>query len=174
MEQIKSIILNNKEYKITENSLRQLSAFLKHIKHVLKNDEKYSDIEIQMSILLDMELEQKKEQIITSKILNEAINVMKENQKIKYKQQFYSNERFKRKTKTKQSKNPLKRNMSKKILGGVCSGIARKLGIDPVLIRILFLLLALFRGLFIPVYILLWIVIPADELNSKYKNTVSI
>lgn len=174
MEQIKGIILNEKEYKITESALKQLTAFLKYVKRTLKNKDKFYDIEIQMSVLFDMETEQKKEQIITLEILNEAINVMKENQKIKYKQQFYGNEKFRKKTKTTRNRQKFQRDISNKIIGGVCSGIARKLGIDPLLIRILFIFSALFRGLFIPVYIILWIVIPSDENSIKFRKTASL
>lgn len=174
MEQIKGIILNEKEYKITESALKQLTAFLKYVKRTLKNEEKFSDIEIQISVLFDMETEQKKQQIITLEILNEAINVMKENQKIKYKQQFYGNKKFRKKIKTTRNRQKFQRDISHKIIGGVCSGIARKLGIDPLLIRILFILLALFRGLFIPVYIILWIVIPSDENSIKFRKTASL
>ena len=174
MEQIKGIILNGKDYKITETAYKQLSDYLKYIKRSLKDDEKFSDIEIQISVLLDMESEQKKQKIVTTEIINEVINVMKENQKIKYKQQFYGNEKFRGKTKTKRNRQKLQRDKSHTIIGGVCSGIARKLGVDPLLIRILFILLALFRGLFIPVYIILWIVIPSDENQINFRKTTSL
>ena len=178
MEQIKNIILNNKDYKITETAYRQLSDFLKHLKKQSQSEDQFLEFEIQLSVLSDMELEQKKQKIITREIISEIIKVLKENRKIKYKQSFYSNNRFQKNKKSdykrKRNKIPLKRNISNKILSGVCSGIARKLGIDPIFIRILFLLLALFRGFFIPIYIILWIVIPADEHISKYKKTISL
>ncbi len=176
MEQIKSIILNYKEYKITESALKQLTVFLDYVKNNAETGEKYTEHEIQISVLLDMELEQKQSSVLTLEIINETINVMKENQKISYKKQFYSNERFKKKSqrKTYKKRNPLRRDSSNGILGGVCAGIARKLGIDPVIIRLLFVVLALFRGLFIPVYIILWIVMPSDEMNSGYNNTIRV
>jgi len=174
MEQIRVIILNEKEYKITESALKQLSAFLKYVKLTFKNKEKISDIEIQVSILLDMETEQKNEQIITHEILNEVINVMKKNQKIKYKQQFYGNEKFYKKPIGKRTRQKLQRDISHKIIGGVCSGISRKLGVDPVLIRLLFMLLALFKGMFIPVYIILWILIPSSEKNINFRKITTL
>ncbi len=174
MEQIKNIILNRKNYKITETAYKHLSDFLNYVNRLLKNEEKFLDIEIQMSVLFDMELEQKKETIITTEILNEAIKVMKENQKIKYKQQFYGYDKFQKKTKIKRNRKKLERDKSHNILGGVCAGIARKLGIDPILIRILFIFFALFRGLFIPVYIILWIVIPSDEHRKNIRKPVSL
>jgi len=174
MEQIKGIILNGNDYKITERAYKQLSDFLKYAKRRITDAEKFSDIEIQTAVLIDMELEQQKQKIINSEIIHEVISVMKENRKIKYKQQFYGNEKFRKKIKNKKTRKKLMRDSSNKIISGVCSGIARKLGVDPVLIRVLFLLLALFRGFFIPVYIILWIVIPGEETRIKFRKTTSV
>lgn len=70
------------------------------------------------------------------------------------------------------AKKTLVRNSDDKILGGVCSGLANYFGIDPVIMRILFVLL--FSALFW-VYILLWIIVPAKSVQSNitkrlYRN----
>lgn len=64
------------------------------------------------------------------------------------------------------------RNADDKILGGVCSGLANYLNIDPVIVRILFVLLL--APLFW-VYILLWIIVPSQSAQSNitkrlYRN----
>jgi phage shock protein PspC (stress-responsive transcriptional regulator) len=56
------------------------------------------------------------------------------------------------------------RNADDKILGGVCSGLANYLSIDPVILRILFVVLL--APLFW-VYILLWIIVPSQSQQSK-------
>ncbi len=56
--------------------------------------------------------------------------------------------------------NRLYRSTTDKVIGGVCGGLANYLNIDPVIVRILFVLLAVFGGSGILVYIILWIVIP--------------
>lgn len=58
----------------------------------------------------------------------------------------------------------LYRNADDKILGGVCSGLANYLGIDPVVMRILFVVLI--APLFW-VYILLWIIVPSKSIQSN-------
>ncbi len=58
----------------------------------------------------------------------------------------------------------LYRNADDKILGGVCSGLANYLGIDPVILRIIFVFLF---GALIWVYILLWIIVPSQSLESS-------
>ncbi|MFT4022890.1 MAG: PspC domain-containing protein [Flavihumibacter sp.] len=69
-------------------------------------------------------------------------------------------------------RNRFSRNADDKIIGGVCSGLANYLGLDPVIIRILFVLL--FGALFW-IYILLWIIVPSESMTSNitkrlYRN----
>jgi phage shock protein C len=45
-------------------------------------------------------------------------------------------------------------------LGGVCSGIAEYLDLDPSLVRIIFALTCLLGGFGIFLYILMWIIVP--------------
>ncbi len=165
MEQLKTIFLNQKEYKLTETAFLLLSDYLKHIRKVEKKEELISEIEIQISIILDMEIsENRKSKIIEKKDVEEVISVLKENRNIKYyPPRKFSNKRQKNKAKTPGTKRKFKRIMSKNILGGVCAGIAEKLNIDPVFVRLLFVIGAFFRGFLIPVYIILWIVIPSDK-----------
>src|SRR6185312_5209921 len=53
----------------------------------------------------------------------------------------------------------LYRDENNKILGGVCSGIAAYFGIDPVIVRILFLV----SGIGILAYIILWMFVPGSN-----------
>ncbi|QNF34863.1 DUF2807 domain-containing protein [Adhaeribacter swui] len=47
-----------------------------------------------------------------------------------------------------------------KKLGGVCSGLGLYFGMDVGIVRLLFLLSVLFGGLGVPIYIVLWLVVP--------------
>jgi phage shock protein PspC (stress-responsive transcriptional regulator) len=58
----------------------------------------------------------------------------------------------------------LYRNADDKILGGVCSGLANYLGIDPVIMRILFVV---FFGVLFWVYIILWIIVPSKSVEAN-------
>lgn len=48
------------------------------------------------------------------------------------------------------------------MLGGVCAGFANYFGIDVVIMRVIFVLL-LFTGIAVPMYIVLWIIVPRAE-----------
>ncbi|MDX9757732.1 MAG: PspC domain-containing protein [Bacteroidota bacterium] len=54
----------------------------------------------------------------------------------------------------------LYRTVTGKMIGGVCSGLAEYFSIDPVLVRLVFIILVLHNGVGILAYIILWIVVP--------------
>lgn len=62
---------------------------------------------------------------------------------------------------------PLRRSRSDRMIAGVVAGIARYLGIDATLARVLYVLISFFSAAFpgIIVYIILWFVIPKDEYD---------
>jgi phage shock protein PspC (stress-responsive transcriptional regulator) len=57
----------------------------------------------------------------------------------------------------------LARSRENRILGGVCAGLAEYLGVDVILIRIAFVVLAFAGGGGVILYVLGWILIPEDE-----------
>lgn len=67
----------------------------------------------------------------------------------------------------------LHRSNSQKVLGGVAGGIAEYFDIDPVLVRILFLIALFGAGASILVYIIMWIIIPVSPYmpeNFYHEN----
>lgn len=67
----------------------------------------------------------------------------------------------------------LYRSRTNRSIAGVCGGIAEFFGIDPTILRLITLLLILFGGLSLWVYIILWLIIPLEPLSrvsSKFKN----
>lgn len=52
------------------------------------------------------------------------------------------------------------------MIAGVAGGIAKALGVDPTIIRIAFVLVALFAGGGILLYAILWIVIPKEGASG--------
>lgn len=60
----------------------------------------------------------------------------------------------------------LYRSGKEKVLGGVCGGVAEYFNIDPIIIRLLWILSIFLWGLGIIFYIIAWIIIPK---NPKHK-----
>jgi len=55
------------------------------------------------------------------------------------------------------------RSNSKKMIAGVCSGLAEYFNVDPNIIRVLFVFVSFFMGTSILLYFILWIIIPLKE-----------
>jgi phage shock protein PspC (stress-responsive transcriptional regulator) len=64
----------------------------------------------------------------------------------------------------------LARSRTDVMLGGVCAGLANFLGIDPVIVRIFFILLVVFDGAGVLIYLLLWIVMPKEDAVDAPLN----
>ena len=56
----------------------------------------------------------------------------------------------------------LERSRSNRVLGGVCAGVANYLNMDPTLVRVLTVLLTLFTGVPVIVYLVLLFVVPEE------------
>ena len=54
----------------------------------------------------------------------------------------------------------LYRSGTQRMIAGVCGGLAEYFNVDATLMRVLFLLLAVFGGSGIVIYIVMWIIVP--------------
>ena len=50
-----------------------------------------------------------------------------------------------------------------RVIAGVCSGIARRFGIDPTIVRILFVASLLLPGPQILIYLVAWVLMPEES-----------
>ena len=57
----------------------------------------------------------------------------------------------------------VRRSRSERVIAGVCGGLGRYLGIDPVLLRVAFIILALANGLGLIAYVVAWVAIPEER-----------
>lgn len=62
---------------------------------------------------------------------------------------------------------PLRRSQDDRILGGVAHGVAGRLGLDPTVVRLGFVLATLLSGAGVALYVLGWLFIPADGETSS-------
>jgi phage shock protein C len=54
----------------------------------------------------------------------------------------------------------LYRSRNERMVAGVCGGLAEYLNVDATLIRVIFLLLAVFGGSGLVIYLAMWILVP--------------
>lgn len=61
----------------------------------------------------------------------------------------------------------LRRSRDDRVVAGVLGGVARRLNVDPVLLRIVTVVLALFGGVGVVLYALGWLLIPAEDADAS-------
>ncbi|MBD3160876.1 MAG: PspC domain-containing protein [Candidatus Eisenbacteria bacterium] len=64
------------------------------------------------------------------------------------------------------AKKRLYRSRTDRVLAGVCGGLADYLGMDPVLVRVLWVVIVLSFGVGIIAYILLWLLTPEEPIHA--------
>ena len=64
----------------------------------------------------------------------------------------------------------IRRSTSDKKLAGVCSGVARHWNVDPLLVRVGWVLLAFSGGVGVVLYIAAWLLVPADGATSSLMD----
>ena len=57
----------------------------------------------------------------------------------------------------------VKRNPNDKVIAGVCSGLAKSLEIDPIIMRLVFVVGFVAFGVGPIIYLLLWLLMPKEE-----------
>jgi phage shock protein PspC (stress-responsive transcriptional regulator) len=62
---------------------------------------------------------------------------------------------------------PLRRDRSKGVLGGVCAGLGRRLGVDPLILRVGFVIAAAAGGTGVILYAICWALLPAGEEGGR-------
>jgi phage shock protein C len=77
----------------------------------------------------------------------------------------------------KDSSKQLYRSEKNRVIAGVCGGLADYFNFDPVIIRIFLVLITLFGGSGVLLYLILWVVIPTesavgDKSEVNIKNNV--
>ena len=58
----------------------------------------------------------------------------------------------------------LYRSIHDKMLGGVCSGIAKYIGVDPTIVRLVWVIAFFLFGIGFLAYILAWIIMPEERI----------
>src|SRR3954452_19268936 len=61
----------------------------------------------------------------------------------------------------------LKRSSTDRVLGGVCGGLGAYLGVDPIIVRVVAVVLAFFGGAGILFYLAAWLLVPSDDPSAR-------
>jgi len=67
-------------------------------------------------------------------------------------------------------KTRLYRSETDRMIGGVCGGLGQYLGLDPILVRLFFVLLALGNGIGVLIYLILWFIVPVETKAVSWAS----
>ncbi len=180
MKKIININLSGRVIPIEDAAYEKLQAYIESLRRFFAKeegrDEIINDIESRIAELMSEKV-RKGAEAITDTDVDEIINSMGrpedfdeetiESTSASSSQQGATSASSYTYTETKKTRSHLYRDSSDKILGGVCSGISNKLNVDPAIVRLLFAIITFGGfGLGILFYILLWIILPAKDLEG--------
>jgi phage shock protein PspC (stress-responsive transcriptional regulator) len=174
MTKVFNINLGGVPFTIDENAYETLSSYLKTIHNHFRSSEGYeeitTDIEARMAELFQEKMGSR--QIVSLKDVNSVITIMGTPADFGAEPLDDAatadepKSAFGKKYKIKTGKR-LFRNPDEEVVGGVCSGIAAYFGIaDPLWMRLVFILFTFTGGFAIPLYFILWAILPKAESSS--------
>jgi len=156
-------------FHIDELAYQKLKLYLDAIRRSLSDDsqgrdEILNDIEHRIGELLSERIKDER-QVVNENDIDEITKVMGKPEDYLVDEEIFEDEPT---YKSRSSSKKLYRDGDDKFLGGVSSGIGHYLGVDPLWIRILWVILVVAGfGAGIPIYILLWILIPEAVTTAE-------
>ena len=160
-----SINLGGYSFHIDEDAYAELKHYLKNLELHFAGEESsseiLSDIETRMAELFRTKLTSYK-QVINMDDVRQVISVLGTPEDISDNNGPSAQEKF-----ASPGYHRMYRDPDHRIIGGVCSGMGAYWDIDPVIVRIIFVALALGGGLGLLVYLILYIVIPEAKTTAQ-------
>ena len=168
MNKTVSINLAGCFFHIDEDAYQKLQNYFEAIKASLHNTEEASeiiaDIEGRVSELFSERI-RTNQQVISNKEVDEIISIMGQPEDYKIDEEPF--EETPKNEKSDSQKRRLFRDRDNSYIGGVSSGFGYYFGIDPLIIRLLWVLLIFGAGTGLLLYIILWILIPAANTTAE-------
>jgi phage shock protein PspC (stress-responsive transcriptional regulator) len=160
-----SINIGGYAFHIDEDAYHELKAYLRSLElHFTGEDsasEILGDIETRMSELFRARLGSFR-QVITLIDVREVVAILGTPEDFVDQDSFSAREKF-----TSTSTHRMYRDPDNRIIGGVCSGMSAYWHLDPIILRIIFIVFAFAGGLGILVYAVLWIVLPEARSTAQ-------
>jgi len=163
MKKTYTIHISGTVFHIEEDAYEKLNLYLTGLKQHFGDDsegvEIVADIEARIAELFQSHKTPDKE-VITMEWVNEVIETMGVPEDFEAEGAPGPEEAGK-------TKKRLYRDPDRKTIGGVCSGLAAYLNMDPVIMRLIFFFLFLVNGLGLLIYIILWIAVPEARTTAQ-------
>ena len=172
MKETVNVSIASQAFTLDQDAYNLLSGYLREVKSRLsggEDDETYADIEARIAEIF-REKRPSPMLVITIDIVREVMTQMGTpddfsstgtagTSNTERKDYRYNRRHFE----------ALRRSTSDRMIAGVCGGLAEHFGINSAMLRLVTILLIVFGGLSLWVYIILWLVIPEQEYTN-FKN----
>ncbi len=166
MKKTFTINLSGSIFYIEEDAYEVLQKYMVNLKNYFGNNSEGKEITADIEARIAEIFTQKAasgNKVVTLDTVHEMIAVMGNPQD--FSEEVNPEEKY---TVQGRPKRKLYRDMEEKVLSGVCGGIAAYFDMDPVIVRIIFVILAFVTtGAAILAYIILWIAVPKAETTSQ-------
>jgi phage shock protein PspC (stress-responsive transcriptional regulator) len=160
-----SINLGGYSFNIDEDAYAELKRYLKNLELHFAGEESsseiLSDIETRMAELFRAKLTSYK-QVINIDDVHQAVSVMGTPEDISDADGPSARDKF-----SAPGYHRMYRDTDHRIIGGVCSGMAAYWDLEPWIMRVIFVVLAISGGLGILVYLILYIVLPEAKTTAQ-------
>jgi phage shock protein PspC (stress-responsive transcriptional regulator) len=167
MNKTVNINLGGMIFHIDENAYLKLQNYLNAVRRSFAGasgeDEIVSDIESRIAELFSEKLQHDK-QVVSNKEIDEVIEVMGQPEDYMVDEDIFEEEPRSHKSSSSTIKK-LYRDVDSKYIGGVSAGLGHYLGINPIWVRLIFILTLSFGSLL--VYIILWILLPEAHTTAE-------
>jgi phage shock protein PspC (stress-responsive transcriptional regulator) len=166
MKKTLTVNLGGIVFHIDEDAFLLLNQYLENLKkHLINLEERqeiFNDIELRIAEILQEKLKETK-QVITLEDVKEVMEIM--GQPGQFDAEGGQQPGAFDGSGGKRSKRFF-RNPDEKVIAGVCSGIAAYFHLDPVWVRLIFVISIFFGGFGILLYLIFWIIVPEAETTS--------
>lgn len=179
MKKVININFKGRVIPIEEAAFEQLQHYINSLRSYFAQeegrDEIINDIEDRIAEIFSEELK-KGSTCITEEQVNSTLNSMGRVEDFQQMDEesaagATANGTTPKSTVSEETRGQLMRNGNDKILGGVCSGLAHYLKIDPTVVRVLFAIITFGGfGAGVLIYIVMWAILPAQPLVSNIRK----
>lgn len=172
MKKTFTINISGSIFHIDDDAFEKLQKYLhmlnKHFNAAIEGQEILQDIEARIAELL-IEKTNNKVDVVTDAMVDEVIARMGKPED--FMDQEEEAEKVQPEAAPQEGEQKIRRRLYRdgdnRVLGGVCSGMGAYFNIDPVILRVIFVLVLFMGGASILIYLILWIVVPKAKTTAQ-------
>ncbi len=170
MKKTISIHLMGTNFLIEEDGYELVRDYLDRLKNSLRNSpdskEIFEDVELRIAELATALISEKK-QVVTYDEMREILNTLGQPEEFLEDEMQDAPNTGSNSESTFKNERRLFRDTENGMIAGVCAGLAAYFKVDVVVFRIIFVILGFAGGFIVPLYLIMWIVVPRAKTNLE-------